>query len=88
MPNKRNIMHMLLTARAATATTLDVAKNLNNYADWYKTNIAEMKFVLKAEEFQNILGLLEQSINYEMEIDYLEVLISKHNINKSYIVSL
>ncbi|TMW42153.1 hypothetical protein DOY81_012765, partial [Sarcophaga bullata] len=73
MPNKRNIIHLLLTARASTASTLDVAKNLNNYADWYKTNIAEMKFVLKAEQFQNVLGLLEQSINYEMEIDYLEI---------------
>ena len=88
MPNKRNIMHMLLSARAATATTLDVAKNLNNYADWYKANIAEMKFFLKAEEFQNILSLLEQSINYEMEIDYLEVLVCKHNINKFPNVSI
>lgn len=73
MPNKRNIIHLLLTARATTATTLDVDKNLNNYADWYKTNIGEMKFSFKAEEFQNVLALLEQIINYEMEIDYIEV---------------
>ncbi|KAI8128425.1 hypothetical protein CVS40_1594 [Lucilia cuprina] len=73
IPCKRSLLHMLLTARAATANTMDITKNLNNYADWYKTNIGEMKFSLKAEEFQNILGLLEQSINYEMEVDYLEI---------------
>ncbi|XP_037819173.1 uncharacterized protein LOC119608722 [Lucilia sericata] len=73
IPCKRSILHMLLTARAATANTMDITKNLNNYADWYKTNIGEMKFSLKAEEFQNILALLEQSINYEMEVDYLEI---------------
>lgn len=73
MPCKRNIMHMLLTARAATATTTDITTNLNNYAEWYKSNIGEMKFFLKAEEFQNILTLLNQCVCYEMEMDYLEV---------------
>lgn len=67
---------MLLTARAATATTMDITKNLNNYAEWYKINIGEMKFSLKVEEFQNILTLLDQCISYEMEVDYLEVLIN------------
>ncbi|XP_065368666.1 uncharacterized protein LOC135961105 [Calliphora vicina] len=73
IPCKRSVMHMLLTARAATANTMDITKNLNNYAEWYKTNIGEMKFSLKAEEFQNVLSLLDQCINYEMEVDYLEI---------------
>lgn len=71
---------MLLTARAATATTMDITKNLNNYAEWYKANIGEMKFFLKAEEFQNILALLEQCINYEMEVDYLEVFVNSNKL--------
>ncbi|KAM7344018.1 uncharacterized protein ACRADG_010866 isoform 2-T2 [Cochliomyia hominivorax] len=73
IPCKRSVIHILLTARATTATTMDITTNLNNYAEWYKTNIGEMKFFLKAEEFQNLLGLLDQCINYEMEVDYLEI---------------
>lgn len=73
VPCKKSMMHILLTARAANAITMDVSKNLDYYADWYKNNIGEMKFFLKAEEFQNILSLLEQCIAYEAEVDYLEV---------------
>uniref|UniRef100_A0A1I8PI04 Fanconi anaemia group A protein N-terminal domain-containing protein n=1 Tax=Stomoxys calcitrans TaxID=35570 RepID=A0A1I8PI04_STOCA len=73
VPCKRMMLHILLTARAASATTMDIAKNLNNYGDWYKNNIGEMKFFLKAEEFQNILDLLNQSLAYEAEVDYLEI---------------
>uniref|UniRef100_A0A1B0FJR6 Fanconi anaemia group A protein N-terminal domain-containing protein n=1 Tax=Glossina morsitans morsitans TaxID=37546 RepID=A0A1B0FJR6_GLOMM len=71
--NKETVMHLLLTARAFTATDMDIQKNLNSYADWYKANIGEMKYYLKPEEFQTILHLLQECIDYEMEEDYLEI---------------
>ncbi|KAL9919950.1 uncharacterized protein ACN427_001675 isoform 3-T3 [Glossina fuscipes fuscipes] len=71
--NKGAVMHLLLTARAFTATDMNINKNLNSYADWYKANIGEMKYYLKTEEFQTILHLLQECIDYEMEEDYLEI---------------
>lgn len=73
LPCKRSMMNLLLTARASNAVTMDISKNLDLYADWYKNNIGEMKFFFKAEEFHNIMNLLDQCIAYEAELDYLEV---------------
>lgn len=72
-PTLNAMLHLLLTARAAHATTLDIHKNIDAYASWYKQNIGDMKFVLTTDEFQTTLNLLEQSIAYEMEEDYLAV---------------
>ncbi|XP_005187383.1 uncharacterized protein LOC101891480 isoform X2 [Musca domestica] len=73
LPYKRSMMNLLLTARASNAVTMDISKNLDLYADWYKNNIGEMKFFFKAEEFHNIMNLLDQCIAYEAELDYLEI---------------
>ncbi|XP_075166984.1 uncharacterized protein LOC142239106 isoform X2 [Haematobia irritans] len=80
VPSKRVMLHTLLTARAANATTMDVSTNLDNYADWYKNNIGEMKIFLKSEEFKNILNILDQCLTYESEIDYLETNVSQTNL--------
>lgn len=66
-------MHLLLTARAAAANTMNIQQNLDNYAKWYKQNIGEMSYVLSTEQFQVVLNMLEDSIHYEQEIDYVEV---------------
>lgn len=72
-----SLLHLLLTARAATATTMNIQQNLDNYAQWYKQNIGEMSYTLGGnEQFQVVLNILEDSVHYEMEIDYLEVSIS------------
>lgn len=68
------MLHLLLSVRAATAITMDIDKNITAYADWYKRNISDMKFVLKVEEFKAIIDILEQCIPYESLEDYLEVL--------------
>ncbi|XP_073848675.1 uncharacterized protein [Musca autumnalis] len=73
VPCKRSMLNLLLKARASNAVTMDITKNLNLYADWYKNNIGEMKFFLKAEEFHNVINLLDQCIAYESELDYLEI---------------
>jgi len=54
---------------------MDVQKNLDNYAKWYKQNIGEMTYILGTEKFQTTLGLLEESLEYEKEIEYLEVIV-------------
>ncbi|XP_020802674.1 uncharacterized protein LOC110179435 [Drosophila serrata] len=69
----KSLLHLLLTARAATATTMDIQINLDNYAKWYKQNIGEMTYVLGTEKFQIILGLLEESLQYERELLYLDI---------------
>jgi len=71
----KSLLHLLLTARAASASTMDVQKNLDNYAKWYKQNIGEMTYILGTEKFQTTLGLLEESLEYEKEIEYLEVIV-------------
>lgn len=52
-----SLLHLLLTARAACASTMDVRANLDNYAKWYKQNIGEMTYILGTEKFQTILRL-------------------------------
>ncbi|XP_037715114.1 uncharacterized protein LOC119550495 [Drosophila subpulchrella] len=69
----KSLLHLLLTARAACASTMDIQKNLDNYAKWYKQNIGEMTYILGTEKFQTTLGLLEESLEYEKEIEYLEI---------------
>uniref|UniRef100_A0A0A1WG33 Elongation factor 4 n=1 Tax=Zeugodacus cucurbitae TaxID=28588 RepID=A0A0A1WG33_ZEUCU len=73
LPKREYMLHLLLSVRAATATTMDIDKNITAYADWYKRNVADMKFVLKVEEFKAIIDLLEQCIPYESLEDYLEI---------------
>ncbi|XP_067631748.1 uncharacterized protein [Eurosta solidaginis] len=73
LPSLDAMLHLLLSVRAATATTLDIDKNVTAYAEWYKQNISDMKFVLKVEEFQNIIDLLTQCIPYEAAEDYVEI---------------
>lgn len=69
-----SLLHLLLTARAATATTMNIHQNLDNYAQWYKQNIGEMSYTLGGNvQFQVVLNILEDSVHYEQEIDYLEV---------------
>lgn len=65
--NVEDVLHLLLTARACTAQTKDISKNLDNYANWYKMNIVEIKFIINADEFQKFIHLLEQCIVYEQE---------------------
>ncbi|XP_017867054.1 PREDICTED: uncharacterized protein LOC108616400 isoform X2 [Drosophila arizonae] len=67
------LLHLLLTARAAAANTMNIQQNLDNYAKWYKQNIGEMSYVLSTEQFQAVLNMLEDSIHYEQEIDYVEI---------------
>ncbi|KAH8321888.1 hypothetical protein KR067_007856 [Drosophila pandora] len=69
----KSFLHLLLTARAASATTMDIQSNLDNYAKWYKQNIGEMTYLMTTEKFHLMLGLLEQSLFYEKELAYLEV---------------
>ncbi|XP_002033142.2 uncharacterized protein LOC6608408 [Drosophila sechellia] len=71
-----SLLHLLLTARAASASTMDVRANLDNYAKWYKQNIGEMTYILGPEKFQTILRLLEESLPYEKELQYLEIHVS------------
>ncbi|KAH8345491.1 hypothetical protein KR084_005133 [Drosophila pseudotakahashii] len=71
-----SLLHLLLTARATSASTMDIQKNLDNYAKWYKQNIGEMTYILGTEKFQIILGLLEKSLEYEKELQYLEIHVS------------
>ncbi|KAH8394622.1 hypothetical protein KR222_000298, partial [Zaprionus bogoriensis] len=68
-----SLLHLLLTARAAAASTMNIQQNLDNYAQWYKQNIGEMSYALSTEQFQVVLNMLEDSVHYEMEIDYLEI---------------
>ncbi|EDW02295.1 uncharacterized protein LOC6561144 [Drosophila grimshawi] len=68
-----SLLHLLLTARAAAATTMNIQKNLDNYAQWYKQNIGKMSSVLSLDHFQSVLNILADSIHYELEIDYLEI---------------
>lgn len=72
-----SLLHLLLTARAAAATTMNIQQNLDNYAQWYKQNIGEMTYVLSSEQFQVVLNILEDSIHYEQEIDYVEVSVKR-----------
>ncbi|XP_037954096.1 uncharacterized protein LOC119684192 isoform X2 [Teleopsis dalmanni] len=72
-PCKNAMLHLLLTARAATATTEDIDKNIDSYAKWYKQNIGEMKYVLDKEQFLSILTLMEECISYETELEYIEI---------------
>ncbi|XP_017027604.1 uncharacterized protein [Drosophila kikkawai] len=69
----KSLLHLLLTARAATATTMCILTNLDNYAKWYKQNIGEMTYILGTDKFQVMLGLLEESLQYERELQYLEI---------------
>lgn len=69
----KSLLHLLLTARAASASTMDIQSNLDNYAKWYKQNIGEMTYILGSEKFQVVLGLLDESLQYEKELQYLEV---------------
>ncbi|XP_017105854.2 uncharacterized protein [Drosophila bipectinata] len=69
----KSLLHLLLTARAASASTMDIQSNLDNYAKWYKQNIGEMTYLMATEKFHLMLGLLEQSLFYEKELAYLEV---------------
>nr|XP_044248705.1 uncharacterized protein LOC108067835 [Drosophila takahashii] len=71
-----SLLHLLLTARATSASTMDIQKNLDNYAKWYKQNIGEMTYILGTEKFQITLGLLEKSLEYEKELQYLEIHVS------------
>ncbi|XP_039956741.1 uncharacterized protein LOC120772298 [Bactrocera tryoni] len=73
LPKLECMLHLLLTVRAATAITMDIDKNITAYADWYKRNISDMKFVLQVEEFKTVIDLLEQCIPYESLEDYLEI---------------
>nr|XP_014100512.1 uncharacterized protein LOC106625215 [Bactrocera oleae] len=73
LPKRESMLHLLLSVRAATAITMDIDKNITAYADWYKRNISDMKFVLKVEEFKAIIDILEQCIPYESLEDYLEI---------------
>ncbi|XP_017066694.1 uncharacterized protein LOC108104878 [Drosophila eugracilis] len=68
-----SLLHLLLTARAASASTMDIQINLDNYAKWYKQNIGEMTYILGADKFQIILALLEEALQYEKELQYLEI---------------
>ncbi|XP_033234430.1 uncharacterized protein [Drosophila pseudoobscura] len=68
-----SLLHLLLTARATSACTMDIHSNLDNYAKWYKQNIGEMSYLLRPEHFQMALGLLEESLHYESELQYLEI---------------
>ncbi|KAH8370670.1 hypothetical protein KR093_004616, partial [Drosophila rubida] len=68
-----SLLHLLLTARAAAATTLKIQQNLDNYAQWYKQNIGEMSYILSQEQFQIVLNILDDSVHYEQEIDYIEI---------------
>ncbi|XP_064543521.1 uncharacterized protein LOC135432012 isoform X1 [Drosophila montana] len=68
-----SLLHLLVTARAAAATTMNIQQNLDNYAQWYKQNIGEITYVLSPEQFQVVLNILEDSIHYEQEIDYVEI---------------
>ncbi|XP_034101980.1 uncharacterized protein LOC117566547 [Drosophila albomicans] len=68
-----SMLHLLLTARAVAATTLNIQQNLDNYAQWYKQYIGEMSYGLSNEQFQIVLNLLDDSVHYELEIDYLEI---------------
>ncbi|XP_036331180.1 uncharacterized protein LOC118742878 [Rhagoletis pomonella] len=72
-PSREAMLHLLLSIRAATATTMDIDKNITAYADWYKQNISDMKFIFKVEEFQAIIDLLQQCIPYETAEDYIEI---------------
>ncbi|XP_016973897.1 uncharacterized protein LOC108040799 [Drosophila rhopaloa] len=74
--NLTSLLHLLLTARAASASTMDIQKNLDNYAKWYKQNIGEMTYILGTEKFQVTLGLLEESLQYEKELSYLDIHVS------------
>ncbi|BFG05021.1 uncharacterized protein DMAD_03847 [Drosophila madeirensis] len=67
------LLHLLLTARATSACTMDIHSNLDNYAKWYKQNIGEMSYLLRPEHFPIALGLLEESLPYESELQYLEI---------------
>ncbi|KAH8307204.1 hypothetical protein KR044_007533, partial [Drosophila immigrans] len=68
-----SLLHLLLTARAVAASTLNIQQNLDNYAQWYKQNIGEMSYSLGQEQFQIVLNILDDSVHYEMEIDYVEI---------------
>lgn len=68
-----SLLHLLLTARAAAATTMSIQQNLDNYAQWYKQNIGEMSYLLGNEQFQVVLNILDDSVHYEQEIDYIEI---------------
>ncbi|KAL7737769.1 hypothetical protein ACLKA6_006159 [Drosophila palustris] len=68
-----SLLHLLLTARAAAATTMNIQQNLDNYAQWYKQNIGEMSYALGNEQFQIVLNILDDSVHYEQEINYLEI---------------
>ncbi|XP_030377928.1 uncharacterized protein LOC115626651 isoform X2 [Scaptodrosophila lebanonensis] len=72
-PCKLSMLHLLLTARAATARTMSVKHNLDAYASWYKENICEMNYMMDVERFQNVLNLLQECITYEKEQQYLEI---------------
>ncbi|ALC40545.1 CG30001 [Drosophila busckii] len=52
---------------------MSIENNLNNYAQWYKQHIGEMTYVLSKEEFQVMLNILEDSIHYECETQYIEI---------------
>ncbi|XP_016967755.1 uncharacterized protein LOC108036256 [Drosophila biarmipes] len=71
-----SLLHLLLTARAASASTMDIQTNLDNYAKWYKQNIGEMTYILGTEKFQTALRLMEESLEYEKELQYLEIHVS------------
>lgn len=73
------MLHLLLSVRAATATTMDIDQNITAYGNWYKQNISDMKFVFKVEEFKSIVDLLDQCIPYEDVEDYLEVILTTFN---------
>ncbi|XP_022230714.2 uncharacterized protein LOC111079745 [Drosophila obscura] len=68
-----SLLHLLLTARATSACTMDIHSNLDNYAKWYKQNIGEMSYLLRPDHFQVALGLLEESLHFESELQYLEI---------------
>ncbi|XP_020712777.1 uncharacterized protein LOC101455660 isoform X2 [Ceratitis capitata] len=72
-PKREDMLHLLLSVRAATATTMDIDQNITAYGNWYKQNISDMKFVFKVEEFKSIVDLLDQCIPYEDVEDYLEI---------------
>ncbi|XP_039502245.1 uncharacterized protein LOC120458605 isoform X2 [Drosophila santomea] len=76
MASMQSLLHLLLTARAASASTMNVQMNLDNYAKWYKQNIGEMTYILGPEKFQAVLRLLEESLPYEKELQYLEIHVS------------
>lgn len=82
-----SLLHLLLTARAACASTMDVRANLDNYAKWYKQNIGEMTYILGTEKFQTILRLLEESLPYEKELQYLEVIKNRNNLMQLYLLN-